>query len=259
MLNDDELDRMLRSSDPVRGGAGGGQAGAPGGGGPATDPDAPAAVRILARARGRARRRRRRILVLAPVVALTVAGVTAGTYAWVAGDGKGHTLDSKGLVCRGSSQSDAGIHFEVGTDDPVRRCRQQWQGLFGHPAPSALTACVDSSSQGSIVVFPGGREVCGRHRADPYTGPTQEQLHLSAFRADLKSAFAGRTCVPYSEFRQVVARLLTAHALTGWKSRHSQTADKEPEGACAEIDYYDEPSRTIWLTDHLAGTPIAWT
>jgi hypothetical protein len=246
MLTDDELDRMLRDSDPDPGG-------------PATDPDAPIAVRILARVRGRARQRRRRILVLAPVVALTVAGVTAGTYAWVAGDGKGHTLDSNALDCRGSAHADAVIHFEVATDDPVRSCRQQWQGLFGHPAPDTLTACVDSSSQGSIVVYPGGREVCARHRADPYTGPTQEQLHLSAFRVGIKSELAGRTCVPYPEFRRVVERILADHDLTGWKTRDFQTAEKEPEGACAEISYYDEPNRTIVIGDHLAGTPIIWT
>ncbi|MFD4562776.1 hypothetical protein ACFWP5_52210 [Streptomyces sp. NPDC058469] len=88
MLSDDELDRMLRNSDP-------------GPGGSATDPDSPTAARILARVRRSARQRRRRIVILAPAVALTVAGVTAGTYAWVAGDGRGHTLDSTGLTCDG--------------------------------------------------------------------------------------------------------------------------------------------------------------
>lgn len=167
MLSDDELDRMLRAGDP-------------GPGGSATDPDSPTAARILARVRRSARQRRRRILVLAPAVALTVAGVTAGTYAWVAGDGKGHTLDSTGLTCDGPHQGDAVVNFDPGTDDPVRKCRQQWQEMFGEPAPGTLTACVDSSQQGSIVVYAGGRDQCGRHRADPYLGPTREQLGLSS-------------------------------------------------------------------------------
>jgi len=245
MLSDDELDRMLRAGDP-------------GPAGSATDPDSPTAARILARVRRSARQRRRRVLVLAPAVALTVAGVTAGTYAWVAGDGKGHTLDSTGLTCDGPDRGDAVVGFDPGTDDPVRECRQRWPELFGRPAPGTLTACVDSSRQGSIVVYAGGRDQCARHRADPYLGPTREQLGLAHFRTDLKAHFAERTCVPYPEFRKVVGQLLAKHDLTGWKSGHFQTADKEPEGACAEISYYDEPAKTIWLGDHKAGDPITW-
>lgn len=245
MLSDDELDRMLRAGDP-------------GPGGSVTDPDSPTAARVLARVRRRVRQRRNRMLVLAPVVALTVAGATAGTYAWVAGDGKGHTLDSTGLTCVGPDRGDAVVNFDPATEAPVRKCRQQWQEMFGEPAPDTLTACVDSSQQGSIAVYPGGRDQCGRHRADPYLGPTREQLQLALLRTDIKAHFAERTCVSYPEFRKVVARLLAKHDLTGWSSKHFQTADKEPEGACAEISYYDEPDRTIWLGDHKAGTPISW-
>jgi hypothetical protein len=118
MLSDDELDLMLRGSDPVRGGSaddGGGQ------GGRTLDsrvadsrvagPDSPVALRILARVRGRTRRRRRRVLVLVPVVALSVAGVTAGTYAWVAGDGHGHTGNSTVLSCEADSAHGAVTNF----------------------------------------------------------------------------------------------------------------------------------------------------
>ncbi|MEV0634572.1 hypothetical protein AB0I77_06280 [Streptomyces sp. NPDC050619] len=245
MLSDDELDRLLRDSDPDPGG-------------PATDPDSAAAARILARVRRGAQRRRRRLLVLAPVVALTVAGVTAGTYAWVAGDGKGHTLDSTGLMCVGSDRSDAVLGFDPAADDPVRNCRQVWQEMFGEPAPRTLTACVDSSQQGSIAVYPGGPDQCGRHRADPYRGPTREQLGLAHLRTDLAKHFAGRTCIPHAELKRVIGQLLAKHDLDGWTSRHFQTADKEPEGACADISYYDEPERTIWLGDHKAGTPVHW-
>ncbi|WUH90902.1 hypothetical protein OG900_12905 [Streptomyces sp. NBC_00433] len=193
-----------------------------------------------------------------PVVALTVAGVTAGTRAWVAGDGKGHTLDSTAVTCVSGDHSDAGFTFDSVSQDPVRICRQQWQEMFGRPAPGKLTACVDSSAQGSIKVYPGGRDQCGRHRADPYTGPTREQLGLAAFRSDIRARFDGRTCVTYPEFRHVVDRLLAEHGLTGWSSGHFQTAEKKPEGDCAEISYYDEPKRTIWLGDHEAGTPLTF-
>ena len=245
MLSDDEMDRMLRNSDP-------------GFDTPTADPDSAVAVRILARVRRSTRQRRRRLLVLTPVVAVAVAGATAGTYAWVAGDGKGHTLDSTGLMCVASGEADAVVGFDPASDDPVRTCREQWQELFGQTAPDALTACVDSSRQGSVAVYPGGRGECGRHRADPYTGPTREQLHLALFRTDLKAHFADRTCVSYPEFRKVIDGLLAKHRLTGWSSGHFQTADKEPEGPCAEISYYDEPEKTIWLGDHQDGTPLHW-
>lgn len=245
MPTDDELDRMLRESDPAHDG-------------PMTDPDSPTAVGVLARVRRRTRQRRKRILVLAPAVALAVAGATAGTYAWVGGDGKGHTFDSTTLSCRPNSQRDNVVNFDPRTDDPVRTCRREWRS-FGVPAPSALIACVDSSSQGAIIVFPGGRDECERHRADPYVGPTQEQLRFAQFRADIKAHFAGRTCVPYPEFKNAVAQLLSANSLTNWKTSHLQTVEKEPEGACAEISSYDEPNRTVDLVDHGAGDPmIAW-
>jgi hypothetical protein len=261
MLSDDELDLMLRNSDPVQdGGAHDGRALD----GRALDgrvagPDSPAALRILARVRRSTRRRRRRVLVLVPVVALSVAGVTAGTYAWVAGDGHGHALDSTALSCEADSAHGAVTNFDPGTDDPVRTCRALWQSVFDVPAPTALTPCVDSSSQGSIVVYPGGRDVCARHRSDPYTGPTQEQLRFAHFRTDIKAHFAGRTCVPYAEFKEVTVALLTENDLTGWTTRDFQTAEKEPEGPCAEVGFYDEPGRTVYVGGHEPGTPmIAW-
>lgn len=256
MLSDDELDLMLRNGDPVRGGRDhdGRTLDSR-----AADPDSPEALRILVRVRRRMRQRRRRVLVLVPAVALSVVGITAGTYAWVAGDGHGHALDSTAMSCRSDNQRDAVTGFDPGTDDPVRTCRQQWQEMFGVPAPSALTACVDSAAQGSIVVYPGGRDECGRHRSDPYTGPTQEQLRFALFRTDIKAHFAGRTCVPYSEFKKVTTGLLARHHLTGWTVRDFQTAEKEPEGACAEVGYYDEARRTVVVGDHTPGTPMtAW-
>jgi hypothetical protein len=125
-------------------------------------------------------------------------------------------------------------------------------------APGTLTAWVDSSRQGSVLVYAGGREACGRRRSDHFQGPTREQLDLARFRIGLKARFAGRDRVPHPEFREVIGRLLTEYGLTGWSSRRFQTAGKEPEGACAEISDYDEPTRTIWLGDQRAGTPLRW-
>ncbi|MFD5625464.1 hypothetical protein [Streptomyces sp. NPDC127072] len=245
MLSDEALDRMLRDSDPDPDER-------------ATDPDSPVATGILARVRRRARERRRRVLVMVPAVALVVTGATAGTYAWVAGDGRGHTLDSTGLSCVGSATGDAVVAFDPGTDDPVKACRQRWPELFGQPAPAELTACVDSSRQGSINVYPGGRDQCRSHRSDPYLGPTEEQLRLSRFRADLEEQFADRTCVPYPELRRAVTRLVDRHGLTGWTARHAQSAEREPEGACAEVSHYGETGRVVWLSDHEGGTVMFW-
>jgi hypothetical protein len=243
MLNDDELVRMIRARDPRPDPS-------------KTDPDSPVADRILARVRERTRRRRKRMMVVVPVVALALVGGTAATYAWVAGDGAGHTLDSSGLSCVGSEHGDAVTGFDPVADDPIRVCRQLWQDTFGSPAPQTLTACVDSSEQGSIQVYPGGRDQCARHRADPYRGPTREQLNLAHFRTDLKERVAERDCVSHPEFRDVVSELLAKHRLTGWSAGHFQTGDKEPEGPCAEVSYFDEPERKIWLGDAKAGDPI---
>ncbi|WP_210594009.1 hypothetical protein [Streptomyces sp. GESEQ-35] len=243
MLSDDELVRMLRTGDPHPDPSD-------------LDPNSPAADRILAQVRQRTLRRRRRTMVVVPVVAVALAGGTAATYAWVAGDGEGHTLDSSGLNCVGSDQSDASINFNPVADDPIKVCRQLWQEAFGEPAPETLTACVDSSEQGSIEVYPGGRDECARHRSDPYRGPTREQLNLAHFRTEIRERFADRNCVGYTEFRNVISKLLAEHDLTEWSAGHFQTADKEPEGPCAEIVYYDEPEQKIWLGDGKAGNPV---
>ncbi|WP_407566190.1 hypothetical protein [Streptomyces sp. 184] len=247
MLSDDELDRMLRDSDPHPASTATATA---------TDPESPTAVRILARVRRRTRRQRR-FRVIVPVVALAVVGATAGTYAWVAGDGQGHTLDSSGLNCVGSSSSDAVMNFNPVTQDPVRECRSNWEETFGKPAPAELTACVDSSQQGSIKVYPGGREQCARHRADVYRGPTGTQLALGRFRTDIEAHFAGRTCVTYPELRKGIDKFLTKHGLHEWSTRlHS--SGNESADACAEVVYYDEPERTVYIWNHEDGDPIIW-
>lgn len=245
MLSDEELDRMLRDSDPVRSAT-------------LVAQNAPAGTQVLARARRRNRRRRTHRLVAVPCVAAALLGATAATYGWVAGDGNGHSLDSMGVQCFESANHSLVMNFDVRTESPVDACRREWQPTFGLPAPIRLTACVDSSPRGSIDVYPGGPEQCRRHRSDPYVGPTPEQLQLAHFRADLADRFPGRTCIPYSEMRSVIGQLLPKYRLTAWSTRHFQTASKEPEGACAEISYLDEPNRTIYLGDHDPADPITW-
>jgi len=245
MLSDEELDRMLRESDPVRSTT-------------LVAPDAPAGMRVLARARRSNRRRRTRRLVAVPCVAAALLGATAATYGWVAGDGKGHSLESTAVDCHLSSMHDLVMNFDVKTESPLDACRREWKQTFGVAAPTRLSACVDSSPWGSIQVYPGGPEQCRKHRSDPYVGPTPEQLQLAHFRAALADRFPGRTCIPYPEMRSVIAQLLPKYRLTTWTTRHFQTASKEPEGACAEISYYDEPRRTIYLGDHVPGDPMSW-
>jgi hypothetical protein len=251
MLSDDDLDRMLRGSDPVGSGR---LAGLP-------DPDDPPAVRMLARARRRLRRQRVRRMALVPAVAVALAGATAWTQAWIAGDGEGHALDSIGLNCNHpSEQWDASVDFDVLSETPVEACQRQWQEMFGVPPPSPLVACVDSGVTGSIEVYRGGPEECARHRSDPYAGPTDEQLRLGQFRSDLADRFAIETCVSYPEFRAVIIELLAEHDLTGWTTEPFQTADGPPasEEPCVDVSYYDEPARTVVIGAHVAGDPMVW-
>jgi hypothetical protein len=246
MLSDDDFDRMLRGGDPVRRMAG------------LVDPDAPAAARIRTSAFRTWRRSRARRAVLIPAVAVVLLGATAGTRAWVAGDGEGHTLESTSVDCVQSDMSDAKVPFDIRSETPVEACQRWWQEMFDEPAPVHLVACVDSSVQGSIKVYPGGVEECARHRADPYAGPTEEQRQLARLRADLAERFAGETCVSYSDLRAAIDELFAEHELTGWVTGHFQTAERTPEGPCAEVSYYDEPNRTVWLGEHLPGDEMFW-
>ncbi|MBC6458261.1 hypothetical protein [Actinomadura sp. HBU206391] len=238
MLSDEELERRMRHADPTRSTH-------------LADSDGPMATRILAQARRRSQRRRVRLIVAVPLAALAVVSGTAGTYAWVAGDGKGHALDSNTVDCENPARNGAGgIHFDAAQDDPVRACREAWPRFFGAPAPDRLTACVDSSPQGSIKVYPGGRDQCALHRAAPYAGPTDEQRRLARFRVELNDRFAHRGCTSYSETRKLIKALLAEHRLTGWTlRRHMTLSTPRQEGPCAEVSDYSEPERVIWLVD----------
>lgn len=245
MLTDEELDRMLRGSDPVNRAN-------------LADPDDPAALGVLAQVRRRLRRRQVRRVALVPAVVVALAGATAGTHAWIAGDGEGHGLDTTAVDCLQSEKRDAHVGFDILSETPVEACQRQWQEMFGEPAPSPLVACVDSSRQGSIQVHQGGPEECARHRSDPYAGPTTEQLRFARFRDDLPDRLAGQTCVSYPEMRAAISELLAEHDLTGWTSRKFQTADPRPEGPCAAVSYYDERDRTVWLENHNPADPMFW-
>lgn len=243
MLSDEEFDRALRDADPVRGRTDGGF-------------DEAAAASTLSRARRRAGRARTRRLVVMPVVALAVVGATAGTYAWVAGDGRGHALDALSVDCVRSATADATFALDAAREDPVGVCEGAWKEAFGTAPPERLTACVDSSGQGSIKVYPGGREQCARHRADPYRGASAEQRRLAEFRADLRDRFADRGCTSFPATADLIRGLLAEHGLTGWKPRTFRTADEAAGGPCAEISYYDGKSRTVWLGDRDPGADV---
>jgi hypothetical protein len=248
MLSDDMFDQLLGEADPVRGND-------------LAQPDDLAATRIRARVGQRSRRLRLHRMIMMPTVTLAVVGGTAGTYAWVAGDGHGHTRDSTTVDCTASARRGGLIAFDATHEDPVQACRRQWRELFGTATPSQLTACVDGSLQGSIKVYPGGPDQCERHRADRYVGPTAQQRRLAAFRADLTAQFGRRGCTSYPKTRELITRLLAEHRLKGWMTRNLKTADNpnRREGPCAEIGHYDEPRRVIWLVDHDPHDPINYT
>jgi hypothetical protein len=251
MHSDDDLNRMLRDSDPI------GKRGLVA----LADPDHPAARRVLAQAR-RLRRRRVRRIALVPVVAVALAGATAATQAWIAGDGEGHALDTTAVDCVQPEGSSTHIGFDIRSETPIEACQRMWPEMFGEPAPSPLVACVDSSIQGSIKVYRGGPEECARHRADPYAGPTDEQLRFAEFRAALEARFAGETCVPYPDLQAAIMELLAEHDLTGWVTEDYWNLDGPvpPVSAqpCVGVSFYDEPDRTVVIGVHTAGDPIDW-
>ncbi|MGK5533849.1 hypothetical protein [Streptomyces sp. URMC 129] len=190
--DDHELDRLLRAADPVR----------------AADITVPARFTP-------ARRRYRRPLLVVPAVALTVAGATAGAYAWVADDGT--PADSVNLTCAMDGYQ-AGADFDAaGGVDPVQACLDTIAEAGAFPVPTGpLTACV-ARQDGTLWVYPGEEEVCEENDAVVYTGTTDEQRRFALFREELLRAedFAG-VCLSRDELEERITGLLEKHGLGGW-------------------------------------------
>ncbi|WP_129840948.1 hypothetical protein [Streptomyces sp. RFCAC02] len=231
---DDELDAAMRGTDPLRGRE-------------LPAADSPYATRIMDRARAAGRRapRRRRVWAIPLAAGFAVAGATAAALAWVAGDGAGHALDTTAVDCKGPN-GDAHIPFNAVRDDPADLCRTEWNAVFAEPAPDLLTACVDSSAQGSIQVYPGGRDVCAEHRADPYAGVTDEQLAFARLRLgveDLLGEGGWERCLPREEVEAAIDTLLADNGLTDW-TLHTTVDD---EHSCWHLGHYFEDEREIWI------------
>jgi hypothetical protein len=214
-------------------------------------PASPEALAVRDRAKGvpaPSRRSKRRLVVGAAVVG--VLGATGATVAYGGGDGRAASSD--GLVCVGSASHDLVMRFDPRTDDPLTSCAGEWEEAFGVPAPAVLSACVDSSEQGSIEVRPGPVEVCAEHGDVPYTGPTDEQLRYAAFLEEAEALGAraeadGITCPTYDDVRAVLDALLAKHGLTGWTYGTTGT-DPEPPGDCARVEGFVEYKKLIVVT-----------
>ena len=220
----DVIDQMLRDADPLR------------------DVDLPAADSLPARRvlAGAKRHRTRTLRRVAIVAAVAVVAVGAGV---AVRRGDGYPGTSGSVDCTASARSDAHIGLDVRTDDPVLLCAQRWQELFSEPAPAPLTACVDSSMQGSIKVYPGGPDVCEAHGAVRYIGPTAEQRRFAAFLEDgeaLRDDLGGR-CIRPEELRALVRGLLAKHGLAGWTFGRPNS----PEPECMMVAGFNEPKRLI--------------
>ena len=219
----DVIDQILRDADPLRDV-------------PLPAADSLPARRVLAGAKRHRSRALRRIAIVAVAAVVAVgAGVAVRR-------GDGHPGTSGSVDCTASARSDAHISLDLRTDDPALVCAQRWQELFSEPAPAQLTACVDSSAQGSIKVYPGGPDVCEAHGAVRYTGPTAEQRRFAAFLEDgkaLRDDVGG--CIRPEELRTIVRGLLAKHGLVGWTFGRPNG----PEPKCMMVAGFNEPKRLI--------------
>jgi hypothetical protein len=219
----DVIDDLIRAADPLR------------------DRELPAPGSDEAR-RAHRTATRQPVRVLRRAVAVGIAAVV-GVGAAVGATRDGHPGTSIQVVCSASPVSDAVVGFDVRTDDPVQVCARRWTEFFHEPAPARLSACVDSSAQGSIKVYPGGTNVCADRHADPYTGPTETQRRFAAFldeAQDLRDR-TGDRCLTLEQLRTVVDGLLATHRLTGWTYGRPDS----PEPSCATVVGFNEPEKMI--------------
>ncbi|GAB2910636.1 hypothetical protein [Streptomyces mayteni] len=239
MRGDEELEAVLRGSDPARDAA-------------LPDPAGPDGLRILTGARRRAGRSRlRRLLVIPTAVAVTVGAATAAV---VLATGEGAVVDSTLVRCmapEGLSYSPYPAYgrydytttdFNPVTDDYSLICAS---GLYeedgGEPAlvDVQLTACVND--EGQIVVRPGGTGVCAENDEVLYVGVTQEQRQLAEFRVALEETTRLGQCTPMTELPALADRLQAEHDLSGWTVRLS---DDVP-GECVSNLLFRESEREI--------------
>jgi hypothetical protein len=173
--------------------------------------------------------------------------VTGAAVAFGSGDGRAASSDH--VICNGSSRRDLQLRLDPRTDDPVQRCSEEWDAEFGAPAPDLLTACVDSSIQGSIHVYAGPPDVCAEHDSVIYTGPTEEQRRFAAFMQEalaLRDAQPPDTCTSFEETKATLDGLLEKHRLEGW----TYGEPLGTAGPCAQVEGIVEHSKTIVVSRH---------
>ncbi|TDC67931.1 hypothetical protein [Streptomyces hainanensis] len=244
MRGDEELEAVLRGSDPVRDEA-------------LPDPEGPDGLRVLTGARRRAGRSRlRRLLVIPSAVAVTMGAATAGV---VLATGGGAVVDSTLVRCMAPESGYRIVpeddplpymntEFNAATDDLAEVCR--WTLIEAGSGDSLLadtpvTPCVDDA--GLIIVRPGGTGVCAENDEVLYVGVTEEQQRLAEFRLALDETYRNVECFPMAEFPAVVDRLRAEHDLSGWTVRLSD----ETPGDCVGHVLFREAEReiTAWAMD----------
>jgi hypothetical protein len=223
----DVIDEMLRDADPLR------------------DTTLPDADSLSARRALTAAKRSKTRIVRRVAFVAVAAAVAIGAGVITRGDGHPGTSDQ--VVCVASAMADGIEHFDVRTDDPVRVCSEHWgeivDPMHPQPVPDRLTACVDSSNEGSIKVYPGGPEVCDAHGAVRYLGPTDEQRRFADFLEEGKALREenGDRCISAQQLHAAVRELLAKHHLAGWTFGRPLG----PEPMCTAVVGFNEPERMV--------------
>lgn len=208
--------------------------------------------------RGERLRKRRFAFIAMPFAVLIIA---AGGYSLLTADNAPKNI----ITCfseaslPSSDNSISATGAEVGSGGPIETCRRYWaDGLVkeNSTSPPALVACLDPRYPGSVLVFPGGEDVCRelhlQELPDGYYTATERFLAMrdevvaSIRAAAISSADApSEACLDEETARRVVAKVVAKHNLsTEWRVILSSA--RQPD-ECAQNPQFDDQEKTITI------------
>ena len=185
----------------------------------------------------RSRTRTRRLVAVAVAIAALVAAGAAYLYTRE----PSRSLD---VGCYQEARLPSTVFVVPASGAPADACRRVWRGgaFSPTPIPAELTACV--LRPGTIGVFPGGPEVCGRLGLSKASDiPPRRATAIAELRGRLSAASRDTDCLAPEETRVLVQRALADIGLDDWTvDGGGFTADRP----CTTFSI-DEPAKRVVL------------
>ena len=196
---------------------------------------------MLERATAIAEQHRRSTTRRLVAVAVAIATLLAAGAAYLYSREPSRALD---VGCYQEARLPSTVFVVPASGSPAEACRRVWRGgaFSPTPIPAALTACV--LRPGTIGVFPGGPEVCGRLGLPEASDiPPRRATAIAELRGRLSAASRDTECLAPEETRVLVQRALADIGLDGWTVDGGGFTTDRP---CATFSI-DEPGRRVVL------------